>query len=288
MALAGVDLLERQLVVLGHVDVDDEAPLAAVHGLAVLGRGLLGDLPVGRDGLGSARQPRAEREDAQAMLARADHARGRHDARHRDGEVRVGVGREMQPRLAELEPVGLHAHGLLAAQERHDGVERILHSLALGDGLDAHHVRVGDEGARPTAEHRPPARHVVELDEALRDQEGVMVGQARDAGAQHDVARALGGVRDHDLGRGDQLPPRRVVLADPDLVVAQVVEPLDQLHVAIDGERRILAHPVEGRQEDTELHPAVGHGFSVKGCDAVGATVPASSPTRSAGNRRAA
>ena len=202
------------------------------------------------------------------MLARADHARGRHDARHRDGEVRVGVGREMQPRLAELEPVGLHAHGLLAAQERHDGVERILHSLALGDGLDAHHVRVGDEGARPTAEHRPPARHVVELDEALRDEEGVVVGQARDARAQHDVARALGGGRDHDLGGGDQLPPRRVVLADPDLVVAQVVEPLDQLHVSIDGERGVFADPVERGEKDSELHPSVSHGVSVEAVDA--------------------
>ena len=64
--------------------------------------------------------------------------------------------------------------------------------------------------------------------------------------------------RDEDLGRGDQLPARRVVLADPHLVVAEVVEPLDQLHVAVQGERGVLADPVEGRQEDAELHSAVG------------------------------
>ena len=36
-------------------------------------------------------------------------------------------------------------------------------------------------------------------------------------------------------GDGDQLPARGVVLADPGLVVAQMVEPLDQLHVARRG-----------------------------------------------------
>ena len=131
------------------------------------------------------------------------------------------------------------------------------------DGLDPHHVGVGHEGAGPAAEHRAPARHVVELDEALGDQERMVVGQARDARAQHDVPRALGGGGDHDLGRGDQLPPRRVMLADPDLVVAQVVEPLDQLHVAVDGERRVLPDAVERSEEDAELHAAMGHGVSV-------------------------
>ena len=129
--------------------------------------------------------------------------------------------------------------------------------------LDAHHVGVGDERAGTAAEHGAAARHVVELHEALRHQERMVVGQARHARAEHDVLGALGGGGDEDLGRGDQLPAGRVVLADPHLVVAEVVEPLDQLHVAVEGQRRILADAVERCQEDAELHSFVGHERSV-------------------------
>jgi hypothetical protein len=52
------------------------------------------------------------------------------------------------------------------------------------------------------------------------------------------------------------------MLADPHLVIAQVVQPFDQLHVAIDGESGILSDPVKGREEDAVLHSTVGHGFS--------------------------
>ena len=63
---------------------------------------------------------------------------------------------------------------------------------------------------------------------------------------------------DEDLGRGDQLPAGRMVLADPRLVVAELVEPFDQLHVAVHRQRGVLADPVERRQEDAELHAFVG------------------------------
>ena len=153
-------------------------------------------------------------------------------AGHGDGKVRVGVRRQVQARVAHLEPVGLHGDRSVALEQRHDGGERLVHALALRHRLDAHHVRVGDERARPAAQHGAAARHVVELHEALGHHEGMVVGQAGDAGAEHDVAGALGRRRDGQLGRGDQLPAGGMVLADPGLVVAQVIEPLDQLHVA--------------------------------------------------------
>ena len=68
--------------------------------------------------------------------------------------------------------------------------------------------------------------------------------------------REYGG-RDEDLGRGDQLPAGRMVLPDPHLVIAQVVHPLDQLHVAVHRERGVLADLVEGREEYAELHAFV-------------------------------
>jgi hypothetical protein len=177
------------------------------------------------------------------------------------GKVRIGIGREMQPRLLELEPVGLHGDRLLALQQRHDGGERLLHAVALGRGIDAHHVGVGRQRARAAAQHGAAARHVVELHEAVRDHQRMVVRQAGHAGAQADEAGALDQRADEHLGRGDGLPARRVMLADPGLVVAQLVEPFDQLHVARHAQRRVLADPMERREKDAELQALVVAGL---------------------------
>jgi hypothetical protein len=76
------------------------------------------------------------------------------------------------------------------------------------------------------------------------------------------MCRVRSAAADHQLRRGDQLPACRVVLADPGLVVAQVIEPLDQLHVAGQGKRGVLAQAMEGREEDAELHSAMRHAVS--------------------------
>src|SRR5207245_1164070 len=76
---------------------------------------------------------------------------------------------------------------------------------------------------------------------------------------------------------GDDLPARRVVLADPHLVEAQVIEPLDELHVAGHGQGGVLAQPVERCEEDAELHPSVGHSrFSL--LELRDAAIPAGDP----------
>ena len=183
-----------------------------------------GDAPAARPA-----SPAAEREHADAVLARRDRAGGRQRAGDRDREMRVAVGAQMQPRLAHLEPVRLARHRLLAAEQRHDRLERLVHAPALRRGLDAEHVGVGHERARAAAEHRAAARHVVELHEALRDQERVVVRQAGHAGAEPDVLGALGRRGDDQLGRGDDLPAGGMVLADPGLVIAEPVELLDHL-----------------------------------------------------------
>ena len=260
--LALVHLAHGELVILGQMHVDDEPPLVAVHRLAVHGRRVLADLPVLGEGLGPAGQARAEREHAEAVLARGGDAGRREHARHGDGEMRVGVRREVEPRLVQLEPVGLHRDRPVALEQGHDRVERLVHALALRAGLDAHHVGVRHERPGPAPQHGAPARHVVELDEAVGDEQRMVIRQAGHARAEHDVTGALGGGPDHDLRRGDQLPARGMMLADPRLVVPEVIEPLDQLHVAGEGERGILAHAVEGSQEDAELHSAVRHDVS--------------------------
>jgi hypothetical protein len=52
-----------------------------------------------------------------------------------------------------------------------------------------------------------------------------------------------------------------MMLADPRFVVPELVEPLDQLKVSVERERRVLVWTVEGGQEDAKSHellPCVG------------------------------
>ena len=126
-------------------------------------------------------------------------------------------------------------YGAVAAQQGHDGVQRFIHAAALGGRVDAQHIGVRHQRARPAAEHRPAPCHVVELHEALRHQERVVVGQGGDPRAKPDGAGALGSGGDDELGRGDDLPPGGVMFADPRLVIAEAVEKLDHLQVARDG-----------------------------------------------------
>jgi hypothetical protein len=100
---------------------------------------------------------------------------------------------------------------------------------------------------------------VVEQHDPVGEQQRVVVGQGVHTRSELDVAGALGGDGDEHLGRGDDLEPRRVVLADPRLVEAEAVEVLDQLQVALERQRRVLADGVERGEEDAEAHGGALH-----------------------------
>src|SRR5262249_19635066 len=112
---------------------------------------------------------------------------------------------------------------------------------------------------------------VFEVVDAVRQHERGVVGKGRDAGAEPDGAGALGRGGDEPLGRGDDLVAGRVVLADPGLVVAELVQPLDQLEVAAQRQVGVLVHRVEGGHEDPEAQAGLEHGGSSWGaCRAAG------------------
>ena len=71
---------------------------------------------------------------------------------------------------------------------------------------------------------KTPLGHVVELRDAVGKHEGVMVRQTRDAGAEDDIVGQPKSLGDEEVGRGDVLPLRGEVLADPGLAVAQLVK----------------------------------------------------------------
>ena len=175
--------------------------------------------------------------------------------------MRAAVRRELQLGVAQLEPVGLHRHHL-AAQQRDDHVERLGHHVALSARVDAEHHRVRRQQAGPDAEHRAPARQMVELRHAVGDHQRLVVGQRDDAGAEPDVLGARRDVGDEQLGAGDDLVAGGVVLADPRLVEAELVEPLDELAVALQTERRVLVDGMKRRHEDAETQTRTQHGIS--------------------------
>src|SRR6516164_6830766 len=88
----------------------------------------------------------------------------------------------------------------------------------------------------------------------------MMVGQRDDPGAEPDVAGALGSGGDEQFGLTIDLVAARMVLADPRLGVAELVEPLHQLEVALDAEQRVLVVRMKRRQKHPRAKcPKLGH-----------------------------
>src|SRR3954469_13462393 len=95
---------------------------------------------------------------------------------------------------------------------------------------------------------------MVEQHHAVGEHQRLVVRQRADAGSETQSARPLGGHGDEHLGRGDDLVAGRVVLADPRLVVAQLVEPDDHLQIPLERRRGVLPYWMKGCQKDPEAH----------------------------------
>jgi hypothetical protein len=68
---------------------------------------------------------------------------------------------------------------------------------------------------------------------------------------------AVGGDADKHLRRCNYFPAGRVMLPDPRLIVAEVIEPLDQLQIAIQRKGRVVPRPVKRRQKYPEAQAVV-------------------------------
>jgi len=74
---------------------------------------------------------------------------------------------------------------------------------------------------------------------------------------------ALGGGGDEQLGLAIDLIAARMVLADPRLGIAELVEPLHQLEIALHAEQRVLVVWMERRQKYPRAKCAkLGHAAS--------------------------
>ena len=195
------------------------APVLAIDHLAVLGGGGLREAPLRRQGVQAFLGQRADRDDADAVLAGQRHAR-RADLRG-DRERHVLLQRQqLQRGVLQREPVGRDGQAL-AAHQAADDADGLVLAVAQQHRVDAEGVGVRRQRARPGAEDHAPAGHVVELHHPLRHVVGMVIGQGDDAGGELDALRALARRGEEHLGRADHLPAAGVVLAAPELVVAR-------------------------------------------------------------------
>ena len=81
-------------------------------------------------------------------------------------------------------------------------------------GVDAKHGCIGDELPWADAEHHSPASLVIELDDAIGEDERVVVGERIDTSSELDVFGALRRRSNKDLGTSDQVASAVMVHVD--------------------------------------------------------------------------
>ncbi len=248
-------VLDSLVAGVGQVDDTQHPPVVAV-GLGAAGPGgLLGDdVPRVLQRRVSSRHRHRQRQQRRAQRAGQPRTGRRNHCRGGDLGVGMGEGPDMQLRVAQGEPVRVTVDPLAGdgAEQRQDGLERLLHHPALFDGVDAHHVRVRRQRTGTGTEHHPAAGQVVEQHPPVGHHQRMVVGQRHHAGAQPDVLGALGRSRDEHLRAGDQFVATGVVLAEPRLVEAEAVQRHDSFQVVFECHRGRLAGRMERRHEDAE------------------------------------
>ena len=225
-------LLPRRLAGFGDVPAQHQAPVAPVHLLAVLGGGLLGEAPLQRQRLNAGLGDRADGQHPRLMLAGQRHP-GRAD-QGGDGKLHALLRRfQLQLGVAQGEPVRLMGDALIALEQAADDADGFILAVAQQHGINAEHVRIGWQGAWPRAENDPPPRLVIELHEALRHHEWMVIGQRDNAGAELDARSAFSGGGEEQFRRSDHLPAGGVVLAAPKLVEPKTLQVLHKRQVAL-------------------------------------------------------
>ena len=120
--------------------------------------------------------------------------------------------------------------------------------------VDVEELVVGEQAAGADAEHVASLREVVEVCDAVCELDGVVEGEEVRAGAELDVLGAHERLGDEQVGRGNGLPGRGEVLADPCLAEAEVVGEFQAFEVPLVGVPGGALGRVRGHQEQTGFH----------------------------------
>ena len=170
------------------------------------------------------------------------------DVRLEEVEHRVGLGHRPEFALVGQRPVlGPHLQ---------DDVQRLARHVAVlaGHAVDIEHRPVARQAGRGDAEIQPAVGEMVEHRDAIGEFGRVVIRQQEPAGAEADVLGLQERLRQQQVRRGMRLPRRGVVLADPGLLVAELVEPAQHLQIPVVTLVQAALRRMRGHREIAELH----------------------------------
>src|SRR5437773_10650348 len=96
---------------------------------------------------------------------------------------------------------------------------------------------------------------MIEVDHALRDMEGMVIGNRDDAGAEPDAVGPLCGCDQEHFRRADRFPAGGMMFADPKLVVVQLVYPGGEFEVSLELEGRVFTKGMVRGEKDAKAEP---------------------------------
>jgi len=146
--------------------------------------------------------------------------------------------------------------GLRVLPESEHRVENLARDAAVlaGLGIDTEQFEIAGEAAGADAPVETTTRHLIELRDALREHQRIVIRQARHAGRQLHALRALERPRDEQIGARNVFPLRGEVLADPGFLVAEPVQQCQLLQIVVHRFRRIGARRVQRHREIPQSH----------------------------------
>ncbi len=187
-------------------------------------------------------------------------------------------------RPLDLPVLALMLERLGPVPETQDDLQRLAGHGADVAGADAEHGLVGGDGAGGHAEVQAAVGQMVQHHQPAGQGRGMMHGQEEPAGAQADIPGLGEAAHEQQVRRRIGLPGHRVMLADPGLAIAQLVQPADDLQVELEARFQVPLGRVGRHGEKAELHGTVSSGLD--GGGPVGARArPAKARVRGAAGR---
>src|SRR5438093_2261542 len=250
----------------GDVDVAGDPPAGSV-GDASSSRGpVLDARPVGSE------DPGRNEVDAHRnvpALARQDQGlRLRRHAGHADGRMRPLVRSQMEPETDILLGLGnaeapvppLVEAGLRVVPELEDQIQDGPGNPSLLAALrvDAEQLEVARKPAGAHAPIEPAPGHLVELGDALREHERIVIRQTRHPRAELHPLRQPERLGDEQVRTRDVLPHRRDVLADPRLLEPQAIERDELLEILLHRPGGVGSGRVQRHREISQALHGVG------------------------------
>ena len=170
------------------------------------------------------------------------------DVRLEEIEHRVGLGH--RPELALVGP------GRVIGPHLQDDLQRLAGHVAVlpAHAVDVEHRPVARQARCGDAEIQPAVGEMVEHRDAVGEFGRVMIGQQEAAGAEADILGLQKRLRQQQVGRRMRLPGRGVMLADPGFLIAELVEPAQDLQVPVVSLLQAALRRMRGHREISDFH----------------------------------